>query len=261
MGKEGPARETAEATARADRGVIFTASDHMKAMAGVAGEGTNTLRIRQPEALEAIADTEQDGFAVADDLTVTDTRTTYSSSELAARQTALDVHQSYIVMRATNLQSAHEDTQAQLAAGAATLRGIIPPQWNKHNGVQLVDNTTTTTPTTTSSTPPPPKCDPENVAELQAKVDAYERKFHDCSRRAEAHNHKPTLYDRNDPVQRKAYDDYKREEDALQRERQSLINEHNDLQKELTECGLEVGHDGALEVAPTSPTPTPPPPH
>jgi hypothetical protein len=78
-------------------------------------------------------------------------------------------------------------------------------------------------------------------------------------RRVAAHNHKPTLYDMNDPIQRQAFADYQKEERALRAEGMRLQNEGRDLREKLGECGIKIGDNGMVEWpdGPTRATSTP----
>ncbi|MFC5331404.1 hypothetical protein [Mycobacterium branderi] len=129
---EGDAADAAQASAYADRGVVYQAADHLRDMASVASRGAQNLQGAQSRALDAIADAEHDDFAVSDDLTVTDQRT-YTTDEMdlyRERQAQAEQHQSYIAMRAGALPAEQSAIDAKLHTGAATLHGMIPQDWN-----------------------------------------------------------------------------------------------------------------------------------
>jgi hypothetical protein len=141
---EGDAADAAQASAYADRGVVYQAADHLRDMASVASRGAQNLQGAQLRALDAIADAEHDDFVVSDDLTVTDQRT-YTSDEIdlyQQRQAQAAEHQDYIVMRARALPAEQSAIDAKLETGAGTLHGMIPQDWNAQHGkgaIQAVD--------------------------------------------------------------------------------------------------------------------------
>ncbi len=104
----------------------------------------------------------------------------------------------------------------------------------------------------TSSTAPQPKCKPEKVIEMQGRVDDYGRRFEAYARRAEEHD-KPVGYDGDDPALRQAFADHQREAEALRDQGRALVAEQREIQRELAECGLRLGNEGALEWVPAMP--------
>ena len=130
-GWAGDAADVARATAYSDRGIAWGTADRMRSLAFVAGSGAQDLRVAQGRAVEAIAQAEGDGFAVADDLTVTDLRR-YGVDEFdlfGARQAEAQAHQSYVLMRAGALKGVDDDIGTRLATSAPELLGAIPNGW------------------------------------------------------------------------------------------------------------------------------------
>ena len=117
--------------ARADRLVVNTAVGHAHSMADVADLGADSLRGVRTSALEAIAQAEEDDFAVGEDLSITDKSSSNSSVAQAARQQAALAHRNYIVHCAARLEAEDVRVAAKLHAGAAELTGMIPGHWQK----------------------------------------------------------------------------------------------------------------------------------
>jgi hypothetical protein len=135
------AADTAQESGYADRGVVYRAADHIRAMAKLANLGAQNLSQARDRALDAISEAETDGFRVGNDLSVTDRRR-YSSHDISlylARKAKAEEHHGYIAMRAGTLASEDAEVGARLNAGAATLDAMIPQHWKKHGGApQLV---------------------------------------------------------------------------------------------------------------------------
>jgi hypothetical protein len=92
-----------------------------------------------------------------------------------------------------------------------------------------------------------PECDLDDVAKLHRKIDDFKRRYADFLRRVEEHN-APHAFDINDPKQVEAAKVYDRETASLRAERTRLINEGNELGRELTTCGIKMVVKGGHEI-------------
>lgn len=132
----------------------------------------------------------------------------------------------------------------------------------KRSGIQLVDHhwkqdpTTTTTTTTT----PPPECKSEDVAKLMNKIEEWNRRDEDLTRRIIEHNRKKRDFDLNDPVQVRQAAEYQAEGDRLQVESDKLKDDRRKLINDAVQCGAKLsGSKLDFPDGTTTPTPTPSP--
>lgn len=141
---EGNAKDTALDRATADIGVVSRQNGVLRAAADLAESGSHDIKAALDKVLEAIKTAEDDGFRVADDLSVTDTKRVDVLS-MGTRQTSLNEHAEDIRWAAEQLMAADKLVGDRLEAKAAELEGIrfegegegreAPP-----NHVELVDN-------------------------------------------------------------------------------------------------------------------------
>ncbi|VBA36881.1 hypothetical protein LAUMK13_01370 [Mycobacterium innocens] len=128
---EGQAAGSAAQMAHSDNLAVLPAVDHAHQMADIAHRGGETLRGARAEALEAIADAEDSGFVVGEDLSVTDTRSADSPAQRLARQQQAEIHRSFIAHRVARLDAANESIATKLQTGAARLVGMAPAGWHQ----------------------------------------------------------------------------------------------------------------------------------
>ena len=138
---EGTAKEAAWNRVTVDSNFVGRQGDAGRAAADIAANGAADLRAAQRAALEAIADAEADGFKVAEDLSLTDTRRV-DVLTMAARYTAAAEHAEYIRWNAEKLLATDTLIGDRLSAKASELTGISfdGETEGRDGSIQLVDN-------------------------------------------------------------------------------------------------------------------------
>lgn len=144
----GDAADAAEASAYADRGTVYDAAGHLRALARHADLGASNLRNAHTQATDAIEAAEADGFAVDDDLSIRDTRR-YDITTIRARNTALADHGETVSRAVEKLIAEDEDTARTLTENNQ-LASFTPARWRDdavqktsgHGHVKAVDYTT-----------------------------------------------------------------------------------------------------------------------
>ncbi|BBY17722.1 toxin glutamine deamidase domain-containing protein [Mycolicibacterium litorale] len=118
---EGDAKDAALARVASDIAVVGSQSGVLREAAGRAENGVTDIDAAKREALAAIEAAESDGFEVAEDLSITDTRA-YDSDTAAARQIAAAEHAEDIRWAAERLTQADAHVGAHLEAKATELK-------------------------------------------------------------------------------------------------------------------------------------------
>lgn len=144
---EGDAKDAALNRVTADIAIVGSQSNMLREAAGVAENGVTDINAAKREALAAIEAAEHDGFNVADDLSITDTRA-YDVETAAARQTAAAEHAEDIRWTAERLAQADAHAASRLQAKATELEGIhFDGETDEGDGdptTRLVDHTSDT---------------------------------------------------------------------------------------------------------------------
>lgn len=139
----GHAKDAAWERVTTDVAVVRSHGDVQREAAGIAENGSDDLRAAQQHVLDAIADAEEDGFTVGEDLSVTDTRRV-DILTMASRQTAAREHAEFIQWRAGQLVQTDNLIGDQLAAKATDLISLQFEGDGTDDGsdgnVYLVDN-------------------------------------------------------------------------------------------------------------------------
>jgi hypothetical protein len=133
-GWRGQAADSAFERAGADQRVVLRATGHVHEMAGTAELGSNCLIGARASALAAIAEAEEEGFAVGEDLSVTDS---YARTALARamRQPLALEHTGYITHWANRLDAENERIAARLRAGTVEMTRVTPAHWQPGSDV------------------------------------------------------------------------------------------------------------------------------
>jgi hypothetical protein len=125
-------------------------ADRLHEAAGIAEVGADRFDGAQEHALNAVAQAHADGFQVTEDLSVTDTRTSGSREERAARQVLAQEHAAYIRHCVAGLVAVDREISANLLAAAEGLGTVnfdetpipgidnAPSHETEHNEVQAV---------------------------------------------------------------------------------------------------------------------------
>ncbi|MGB3484141.1 MAG: amidase domain-containing protein [Mycobacterium sp.] len=168
----GEAADAALDRAFLDLTVVRTQSELQRQAAGIALEGSANIQWARRQVLDAIAEAEDDGFRVGEDLTVTDTRKVELGTA-AARAVAATEHAEFIRWRAEQLVATDALVGQQLQAKAAELEGVwFDGEGNGNQGdpsIRLVDNEEEKEP------PPPLLAGPELSESRRAAVDYAEK--------------------------------------------------------------------------------------
>nr|WP_246541020.1 hypothetical protein [Mycobacterium spongiae] len=124
-----------------DLSIVSGKADQLRHAAGIARHGASDIAAAQRRVLYAIEDAENEGFNVGEDLSVTDTHTSRTAAERAARQTQAQAFAADIRLRAAQLEGAEHNVAGQLNATTAGLGNaeFSPDSDADNRGVQLVD--------------------------------------------------------------------------------------------------------------------------
>lgn len=120
---EGTAKDAALDRVTADSAIVGRHGDVVRAAADLADASIADLRAAQRAVLTAITDAEADGFRVAEDMRVTDTRR-YDIATILDRNRALAEHADNIQWNANQLLATDTLIGQRLTAKAAELNGI-----------------------------------------------------------------------------------------------------------------------------------------
>ncbi|MBS4728851.1 hypothetical protein MSM1_11060 [Mycobacterium sp. SM1] len=147
---QGATADALEARTYNDWVITVGKANQLHEAADIAERGADQLDGAQQHTLDAVAEARADGFRVAEDLSVTDTRTGGSREGQAARQAQAKAHAAYIRHCAAGLVAVDREISANMLAatqglgtigfGDTPLLGIDQMRSPKteHNGVQLV---------------------------------------------------------------------------------------------------------------------------
>lgn len=121
MGWEGEGGEALRTRAGSDLTRVSETADQLRSAAQVARTAAGNIGAAHRRALYAIEDAENAGFQVGEDLSVTDTRTSRTGAERAARQAQAQAFAGDINARAAQLLAVEADTSGQLTAAAGDI--------------------------------------------------------------------------------------------------------------------------------------------
>ncbi|SKY32275.1 putative conserved membrane protein [Mycobacteroides abscessus subsp. massiliense] len=122
---QGQAHDAAQSRGQADMSIVRQQSDVMEQAARIAQRGAADVAGAKTNVLEAIAETEADGFKVGSDLSVTDGRPSSDDNrERSNREKLGRQHAEFIRFRAAQLEEADTQVGRQLKEKAGELRGI-----------------------------------------------------------------------------------------------------------------------------------------
>lgn len=140
---EGDAKDAALDRVNADVSVVGRQGDVLREAADLAENGGHDIKAAKGKAVEAIAAAENDGFRVAEDLSVTDGRR-YDITTIVERNRAAKEHAEDIRWAAEQLVASDKLVGDRLQAKAADLEGIrFDGDGDGRNGhVELVDHET-----------------------------------------------------------------------------------------------------------------------
>ncbi|SPM43627.1 transmembrane protein [Mycobacterium numidiamassiliense] len=121
MGWDGQGGDALRARTGADLTSVTTQADQLRNAAQVARTGASNISAAQRQALYAVEDAQNAGFQVGEDLSVTDTRSSGSAAEQAARQAQAQTFAANINQRAAQLLGVETETSGQLTTAAGSV--------------------------------------------------------------------------------------------------------------------------------------------
>jgi hypothetical protein len=124
--------------ATADKTAVTQKADLLREAATVARRGASDISAAQRRVLYAIEDAHNAGFHVGEDLSVTDTRSSRSAAEQAARQAQAQTLAADIRSRATELSALDNEVSTNITTAAGD---VGTPAFAQQGHVQAVDNT------------------------------------------------------------------------------------------------------------------------
>ncbi len=127
MGWEGQGGEALRTRTGGDLATVSTRADQLRNAAQVARTGASDISAAQRRALYAVEDAENEGFQVGEDLSVTDTRTSRTVAEQAARKAQAQAFAGDINQRAAQLLAVETETSGQLTAAAGNVGSMTFP--------------------------------------------------------------------------------------------------------------------------------------
>jgi hypothetical protein len=136
----------------ADMMTTSAVADQLRAAAKVARSGASDLYAARSRLRYAVEDARTAGFAVGEDLSVTDRSTGGSTAQRAARQAEAQAFAADIRQRAAQLVALDQQVGAKVTAAVAGIRDSFPPDpgTSRDPKIQAVDNHTF------KQDPPPP---------------------------------------------------------------------------------------------------------
>ncbi|MFV1503223.1 hypothetical protein [Mycobacterium kansasii] len=141
---EGAGGDALRARTGADFTVVSAKADQLRQASKIARDGAGTIGAAQRRVLFAIEDTHNAGFAVGEDFSVIDTRTSRSAAEQAARQAQAHAFAADIRQRVAQLLGVEHDVAGKITAATAGIAATTFPE-TPHDPkprIQAVDNHT-----------------------------------------------------------------------------------------------------------------------
>lgn len=115
---EGQARQALVERTTADKTIVMGKADQLRDAAKIARRGASDIDAAKRRVLYAVEDAHNAGFLVGEDLSVTDTRTTKNSAELAQRQAQAQALSADIRSRAAQLVGVDSEVGTNLTGTA-----------------------------------------------------------------------------------------------------------------------------------------------
>ncbi|QUR68930.1 hypothetical protein [Mycobacterium spongiae] len=146
----------------ADLAVVSAKADQLRQASTIARDGAGMIGAAQRRVIYAVEDAHNAGFAVGEDFSVTDTRTSRSAAQQAARHAQAQTLAADIRQRAAQLIGSEHDVAANITTATAGIAATTFPETpgiddtiisddKRDGGVQLVDFTQDD-----HASPPPP---------------------------------------------------------------------------------------------------------
>ncbi|BBU24067.1 putative conserved membrane protein [Mycobacterium xenopi] len=188
MNWNGQAQDALLNRTTADKSTASGKSDQLREASGIARRGAGDIDAAKRRVLYVIEDAHNAGFTVGEDLSVTDTRSSRTAAEQAARQAQAQQFAADIRSRAAELVGLDHEVAGNLANAAAGIGNTTFNEQPIHSspddkivndgdtdrryGIRLVDNTfkqdgPTPSPTPTPTPAPPPAPD---LGQLQKQL-------------------------------------------------------------------------------------------
>jgi hypothetical protein len=123
----------------ADLSIVSGKADQLRQAAEIARNGASDISAAQRRVLYAVEDAQNAGFNVGEGLSVTDTRTSATAAEQAARQAQAEAFATDMRLRAEQLDGADVRVAGQLVATTADLGNVSFAPAHNGDEIQLVD--------------------------------------------------------------------------------------------------------------------------
>lgn len=123
----------------ADLSVVSGKADQLRKAAGIARNGASDIGAAQRRVLYAVEDAQNAGFTVGEDLSVTDTRSSTTPADHAARQARAEAFAGDIRARAEQLEGVDRKVARELTTTTADLGTVGTVASSGRDDVQPVD--------------------------------------------------------------------------------------------------------------------------
>lgn len=125
----------------ADLAIVSGKADQLRQAASIARSGASAISAAQRSVLYGVEDAQNAGFQVGEDLSVTDTRTSRTATEQAARQAQAQAFAADLRTRTEQLVGTEHRVAGELSATTADVGtlGFAQTAAPNGNGIQLVD--------------------------------------------------------------------------------------------------------------------------
>jgi hypothetical protein len=125
---EGQARDALIERVTSDKTTIISKADQLREAAAIARSGASDISSAQRRVLYAVEDAHRGGFAVGEDLSVTDTRTSSNAAEAAARQVEAQTLAADIRERAVQLVGVDSEVGSNITSAAGNVGDTTFPE-------------------------------------------------------------------------------------------------------------------------------------
>jgi hypothetical protein len=154
---EGAGGDALRSRTTADLAIVSAKAERLLQVSRIAREGAGTIGAAQRRVLYAVEDARDDGFTVAEDLSVTDASTSCTPAEQVSRRVQAQALTGDIRQRATQLITLEHEVAAENTTATAGIAAIKFPQTPHHHKphIQVVDHTSKQGPDQPIPTPSP----------------------------------------------------------------------------------------------------------
>lgn len=164
----GEGAESAQTRATADRAKVRGASDDLRVASAIARAAVNEITAAKSKVLNAVGEAHGQGFAVGEDLTITDRLISSTATERAARVAQAQSFAADIRARALTLVATDEKFASQIASTVTGLGDLAfiesPSHRRRDSALQALDFSESPPPPEPTEPQPPRGLPPEGVS-------------------------------------------------------------------------------------------------